>query len=318
MSIANEIKKRLIAIIIFLGICGILVLFSDRFWLFDFLSYYVFQYFWICIALVLCFLAIRSTRWTIFAAGLCIYFGSWLAPLWISSSQEQPTSGKTLKVMQANINFENHNPSIMLKYIESFTPQMDIIVLIEVSNKWQPVINQLQEQYPYHRTKYDESPFGIALFSRYPADIQVISIGKYKSPAIIANITVTDQDQSFTVFAIHPAPPISVELRDDRDLYLNELIAHIRSTNGPIMVVGDFNFTPWSHLARSFSNTTKLVDARLGFGVLNTHSLMKWWDLIGVPIDLTYVSSAIFVAEYERGIDIESDHLPIISTITLQ
>ena len=89
----------------------------------------------------------------------------------------------------------------------------------------------------------------------------------------------------FRLAALHALPPRSALLFRARTRQLEDVRTHLRETKGPepLLVVGDFNTTPWSPSHRKFTRELNLRPARRGFGLVPTWP--TWNSLLQVPID---------------------------------
>ena len=91
------------------------------------------------------------------------------------------------------------------------------------------------------------------------------------------------------------------------------LAAQIRQQAGAVLVMGDFNATPFSPIFAEFLKATHLKNSLDGFGWQPS-----WPSLIsflGIPIDHVFVSSELIVKQRFIGPSISSDHLPVIAKL---
>jgi endonuclease/exonuclease/phosphatase (EEP) superfamily protein YafD len=97
-----------------------------------------------------------------------------------------------------------------------------------------------------------------------------------------------------------------------RNLHLQKLSEKIRNEQQhpapqPVIVVGDFNLTPWSPIFADFERSSGLHNAADGFGFTPT-----WYRFDGFPfglvLDHVLVSGDMQCAAYDVGPDIRSDH----------
>lgn len=76
-----------------------------------------------------------------------------------------------------------------------------------------------------------------------------------------------------------------------------------------IPCIGDFDNVLWAKSSRLFKKKCKLIDARIGRGLLSTFHAD--YRLLSFPIDLVYHSSSIKIISLKVLEHIGSDHLPI-------
>lgn len=84
-----------------------------------------------------------------------------------------------------------------------------------------------------------------------------------------------------------------------------------------IIVVGDFNSTPWSQQFRKLLRTTKLINTQRGRGLQATwHS--RYPSFLRMPIDHILCSRDLRILSRESKGDVNSDHLPVFASLTLK
>ena len=81
--------------------------------------------------------------------------------------------------------------------------------------------------------------------------------------------------------------------------------------DGPLVVVGDFNATPWSPALRTFLDELDLN----GLNVAATWPV--WFGFAGIPIDHALVSENLIITHIETGPNIGSDHRPVMIDVAL-
>jgi endonuclease/exonuclease/phosphatase family metal-dependent hydrolase len=95
-------------------------------------------------------------------------------------------------------------------------------------------------------------------------------------------------------------------------------LPEIAQANTPLVIMGDFNASPWSPAFQELLHRTTLLDARLGFGLLPTQhgdgAVSRWlWR----PIDHCLHSPDVLVRSLRTGPDLGSDHLPLVAELLL-
>ena len=97
--------------------------------------------------------------------------------------------------------------------------------------------------------------------------------------------------------------PQRLAWRNEQLAIAGDVLAEV---DGPKIVVGDFNATPWSAGLRAFRSENELS----GFNTRATWPI--WLGFAGIPIDHAFVSRDLGILEIETGPDIGSDHRPIL------
>jgi len=132
-------------------------------------------------------------------------------------------------------------------------------------------------------------------------------------PANAVDARITINEKSFRLMGIHLSTPLTAQAAAARDAQLGELAARIRSVEEPLVVVGDFNISPFSpHFAR-FVEQTELTDAFAGRGPEITWP--TFLPIMGIPIDHALVSRDWRIVDYRRLPAFGSDHYPMVIEI---
>src|SRR5690606_11881540 len=77
----------------------------------------------------------------------------------------------------------------------------------------------------------------------------------------------------------------------------------------PVVVTGDFNNVAWAHSSVLFKKTSRLIDARIGRGILATFHANYWF--FRIPLDLLFHSPDIFIDRLVIYPSVGSDHFPM-------
>ena len=144
----------------------------------------------------------------------------------------------------------------------------------------------------------------MALLSRYPLDdVRWHTDSNGDWPYVSARVQSPKGDVQ--IVAIHPPPPMRPRHARSRNGVLRDS-AQMLVGEGPRILLGDFNCTPWSPYFRRLRKATGLCDAALGRGLVWT-----WYPTrlpLGIPIDHVLVSPDLAVADYQVGPNLGSDH----------
>ncbi|MFC7669393.1 endonuclease/exonuclease/phosphatase family protein [Hymenobacter humi] len=117
---------------------------------------------------------------------------------------------------------------------------------------------------------------------------------------------------SVNLHFLHPKPPAPQESKSsakrDAELLVVGKVIH-RQDARPTIVAGDLNDVAWSHTSELFRRISRLLDPRIGRGMLPTfhadHKLLRW------PLDHVFHSAHFRLQRLERLAHIGSDHFPI-------
>ena len=237
------------------------------------------------------------------------------------SQQVDGTPGKPIRILAFNLSIENNQDYKVVNLIQSNRP--DLALLAEVDQSTFKILKtSLTDTLPY---TFKSPGGGLAVFSRFPfVDIKADLLNGQGNHNIIANLEVNKQ--LIQLIGIHPLVPITRSNFHSRNSQLAALSNYIQTQNQPLILVGDFNVTPWSPYYREFINQTQLHNTRLGFGILAswprpaTHVPLPSWlvPLVNIPIDHCLVSQQFRVRQIYTGANANSDHASLIVDLVLQ
>ena len=245
------------------------------------------------------------------------------------------TNQNSIKLITANIKFNNSNYSAFLEFIENENP--DIIFMQELNEDWIAAISSLQKTHPHYKIYDPGLNFGVATFSKFPIlNYKILNIGEFKTPSLITDIKIYKQHVKF--INIHPMPPISPRLFKSRNQMFEEVAKIINTSTLPTALAGDSNTTMWSPHYKKLLKETNLRPANKGFGLQRTwpHGPANYTNFlpsekgkgidilparliynhpIKLPIDHVLISPNFQIQNLKSGPNIDSDHLPVIAEI---
>jgi len=281
----------------------------EGYWFIEIFSHFKVQYtLFLTIAfLVFCTQRIFSLLLLSIIATL-IFNCSYIAPLIFKTTEAFSVKNK-ISIASINLLVSNEDTAAVLKNIAE--TNSDILVLLEVSPKWAANLAVLNKQYPFKYIETRHDNFGIALYSKLPLNSRTHYFGQSSTPSIISNITIA-QD-SLTIIAMHPEPPLGFLQLKSRDTQFTEIANQRGDFYENLVVVGDLNCSSFSPSFNYLTNRTDLRDTRLGFGILPTwHS---GFFPMQTTLDHCLVSRDILVLDRSVGSTVGSDHLPITAVL---
>lgn len=229
-----------------------------------------------------------------------------LAPLYWRP-HAPPTRGDAFCVMTLNVHTSNRRYEDVLRLVRSQQP--DALLLLEVDRRWTRALAPLAEDYPVVLEASREDNFGLAYYARAAdGEPRVLELGGAEVPSVAARVPVGGR--VVTVLGTHPLPPIGAENAGLRDEQLADAAAWVAQQEGPALLVGDLNVTPWSPAFWDLLGTSGLVDSARGFGLRSTWFPGARW--LGLPIDHVLHNSALVAANRRIGPDVGSDHRAVL------
>lgn len=251
-------------------------------------------------------------RWRMATATLLIALLNLVLLLPFYGGPGEEAGEPTLRILSANVNRNNQQPRLLLALVQELEP--DLVAVIEATPAYMAGLELLRAAYPYTVGENQLNPDGSVLLSRRPlteAEVLQFTDGSY--PTIVARV---DGASALTVIATHPPPPRGARRLQTRTEEMAAIAAIVAERPEPVVVVGDFNSTPWSPYFMDLLAATRLRDARLGFGLQLTWPTHQ--PLLRIPIDHALVGERLVVHDFRTGPDVGSDHYPIIVDLSVE
>ena len=157
--------------------------------------------------------------------------------------------------------------------------------------------------------------------SSHAGDCPEDAAGSQRTATILATFTLAD-GSGFSLMTTHVDWPFPVERQQAQ---LAALAEAANAVKGPLIVVADFNSTPWSYALRGFAAETgmerqdhNLVTFPLRFTVPYRIDRRGLIDTIPfLPLDHVFTRDGVLVHELHRGAETGSDHLPIVFSFSV-
>jgi endonuclease/exonuclease/phosphatase (EEP) superfamily protein YafD len=272
--------------------CATLAGFAAPFgWLFQLSSHFRLQYA-VILAILAVTVAFHRAPWTasLFAVGAIANLVVMAPYLW--PHHRPPVHPETTtRFLLINVQAANTNHARVIEFVRDRSP--DIAAFLEINENWLTALQTLQADYPYFIVEPRDDHFGIALFSRIPA----------------TNGTV----HHVTLLVTHPLPPGNPDYFRLRNQQLKAIADTLSEIQGPRILLGDLNVTPWSPHFRSLITHSGLHDTARG------HRLRGTWPsrfpLCRIPLDHCLSSSEFRAVKRTVGPNLGSDHLPLLVTL---
>ena len=214
-----------------------------------------------------------------------------------------------LSLMVANVLMYNRDASRCLGHIRLLQP--DIVLAVETDDWWLSQLKSIEKTHPYTCHAPLPNTYGMLVFSRLPLlQPEIRYILDADIPSFHGQVQLPS-GVPVRLHFLHPKPPAPKESktstrRDAELLVVGRLIEH---QDGPTVVAGDLNDVAWSHTSELFRRLSRLLDPRIGRGMLPTfhadYRLLRW------PLDHVFHSAHFRLQRLERLAHIGSDHYPI-------
>ena len=235
-------------------------------------------------------------------AGIVLVASSYAAP------SAGPMPGRDLKIIALNVFSANENLDEAGKWLG--TQNADIVVLEEMTSRSKPgLMPALQAAFPHI---YDCGCNDIIIASKRPWSA-ANGQGRTVTLPSWSWIEIDDgQNGKLRIVGLRPYYPYRP----------NEQAAHyawienqLSGNKQPMIVIGDFNLTPWSWKLLWLSHQTGLL--RHGTWARSWPAQDNWPNIPAFLIDNVLTSPQIKSVSFATGPWLGSDHLPIVATVRL-
>ncbi len=304
---------------LFLGVFGTSILqvaslFGSFRWSFEIASNFQLQY--LIIFFISFLLFVYSHRvWPAVYAGIFVLLSlvSVFSIFYVAPPLEHTSGNIPLRILYMNVYISNTSYDDIATYVKKVNP--DAIVFVEVSpESYHAFKSSLSGIYTYDAYQPgDDKPAGIVFFSKVPPSSQEnhrLRIGGMP----VLRMTFGEGPERVALYGVHLNPPNDKGQMDKRNVELEELSRKVQGEQNRVIVVGDFNITPWSYYFKDFLKTSKLRDTRtFGRFTLSWHSSLPFF--MRIPIDQALISRGIVLEKRSAGPSLGSDHLPVVLEI---
>lgn len=274
-------------------------------WELDSLNHFRLQYVMLAGVLCLALLTCRRPILLTLSTGLLI-LNTWEV---VSIPQRaDDTPGPVYKALSINVHTHNHEKERTVELIRSEQP--DIVAIVELTHRWKPHLESLRDLYPHQALYLYGNDYGYCLLSRYPFSEEQPRFREYGAMPR----RVDTPSGPLIAFMVHPTSPTSAPEWRWRNRIYRHLAEFCQEQQDPILMLGDFNSTPWSPLFRDLVRDSGLRQP--GTRLVPRPTWPAGWPLIGIPIDHFLISPGLTALSERVGPNVGSDHYPILLEFT--
>jgi endonuclease/exonuclease/phosphatase (EEP) superfamily protein YafD len=215
-----------------------------------------------------------------------------------------------LKVQLINVWSGNTDYEKVQTYIKTETA--DILIIVELTPSWAQAMNPLKSNFVEWREDVRTDNFGLGIYSKVPLiNIQTHEWSETGHPSF--SMEIVQNGKKVNLIATHPYPPKHPNGLILRTEHFENMTQFINEMEGPIILMGDLNCSPYSPHFKTLLAETDLSDSRKGYGIQATWPAL--FLSVSYPIDHALMSREFRVINRDNGPKIGSDHLPIILTV---
>ena len=281
---------------------------------FEFSTNYKLQYLLMSLC-SLCYFLLTRRKLGIILCWFCISINlAEIVPWYFNRPPIPVAEYQSLKAFSYNVLWNNQDYDRAIALIAKEKP--DIAIFQEAVPHWNPALAALESDFPYH---IRAEKLEMEVYSKLPLlDPETIVYGSYRG-LIAVNLKMGDRLVKFVATHAYPQLYWGQGGWKIRNQQLQGLKRYAATSQQPTIVMGDLNISMWSPYYRSAIEGSGLYNARQGFGVLPTHSIIApQIAALSAPLDHCLVSFDVRVKEFRLGPAIGSDHLPIIAELLIE
>jgi len=217
-----------------------------------------------------------------------------------------PDDAPRLAVVSFNVGISNPQRAEVMEYLRFEDP--DVVFLFESSFEWEDAVRSSGLPLSLLVVVPDGQVAGITMLVRQERDPTRVGVPFPGREA--AAVSLSLGEQRVEVLGLHPPSPTAGSRAAERDRLLAAAGDWAAGRPGPVVIVGDFNATPWSHAHRSLRERGGLTDT------LRTAGLMPTWPSgfgpLMIPIDHALITPDLATAARRTGPSHGSAHRPLL------
>jgi len=291
-----------------LGVAGLALGRLGHLWIrFDVFSQFAIQFLLLACAAAL---GMASPRYkglvgiVFFIVFVCLY-GLWPHLVHGGAEATLREGEKRLRVAQFNVHGQNANTEPLIGTVKALNP--DVMTFVEFGAGHKIMLDGLKNDYPFQVTCWDAPGCDLAIISKTPL-LYVSGNGPWEGAPFI-QAKLGPEFGNLTIVGVHTTrfPYAFAQFRQ-----VSVLAKYLEAVSGHMVVMGDFNATPFSRIVQSFAASLDLT---------RQTSLPSWPSYFGVPqlaIDHIFTSAGIRALDGEQiGDAAGSDHYPVSVTLAV-
>ena len=191
------------------------------------------------------------------------------------------------------------------------TSDADLVFLAEVTPRLAGLLDEADLPFEFVAGTPPSTPIGIVALARPgTATGRLTNLGVSEVPAVLVQTELGGEP--IEILGFHTSSPGEQRRSADRNDQLAAAGALVAERTTPMILVGDFNATPWTPALRRLLNTG-LVDAQRGRGV--DGSWPAGWGPFQIPIDHVLHTPELTSTAFAFGDSVGSDHESLRATI---
>jgi len=283
-------------------------------WLADLATHFRLQYLVFAVLAAGAGVLLRRPGWLVVALATILLNAmpvfAWLtapAPAAAPAGRAERTALLPVRVAAANLFWRSEEYAAVRDWARG--SDSDLLVFVEVSDRWARELAPLQDRWPYSRLALKAGHSGTLVLSRWPLRAAgVVSTQSRGTPDPIVEVAMPGRP--WRLVPVHANWPMGRQASAFRASDLRGLAAVSARSDRPLLAIGDFNLSPLSPHFSALLSDGRLRNAAAGRGWQPTWPVFL--PVMGIQIDHALVSSDIAVNSFRVSAIKGSDHRPII------
>ncbi len=250
-----------------------------------------------------------------------------VAVIYFASPPREASSPRfNLQIAHLNLDRDNRNVAEVVGYIRSGRFPPDIVCLQEYTPVWDAELRRRLTGYRWAEAVPRSDSRGVAMLVRDASTLRVDEVrvlqwlpGEQDRPTLA--VRFARPGKPFTVLSLHTKRPQDVGTttiqRRELDAAARWAAAEVGGIGGTkapsgrsLVVIGDFNTTPWSAAYGDFLTASRLH--HVSGGAIKGSTFPAWLPrFMSLPIDLCAATPDVLRFGASPGPDIGSDHRPL-------
>jgi endonuclease/exonuclease/phosphatase (EEP) superfamily protein YafD len=223
--------------------------------------------------------------------------------------------GEVLEVTFLNAKFSGADVDAVVAYLQG--REDDLVVLAATTQRWVQAFQSADTALTPVMGPDRIPLLELTVLARDPNRVDAEVLQPTDDPrSWLVQIEVEVDGRPVRVLGTHPVSPLTPARAARRDAHLRWMATYLAQEDGPVVVVGDLNATPWSSHHRRLLTEADLIDSQ------RAHGLQPSWPAptgpLGLPIDHVLHSDEVTVINRELGPSFGSDHRSVHARLVLR
>lgn len=205
-----------------------------------------------------------------------------VAPLFLDDPAPTREDAGVLRIMFLNTDIRGADIDLVVEDLR--TARHDLVFLSAATDRWADVLGSADIPYSVAQARPRGTSLELLALVRHGVNVEttIVTLGEdSRSKAIETRVNL--DDAPVRILAMHPVSPLTPERADAHAAQVEAIAGWARIQQGPVVIVGDLNATPWTPVFRRLLEDGDLVNSQVGFGLQATWP--AWLGPFGVPID---------------------------------